>query len=223
MSAGDVGGRPSLPHARHRVPTGGQRVIVRQDAEAEAEAETVREGRTITISLDEVPEDAKAAAAAMGLSIESWLRLFGMGARVAVVQTRQDEKLKRDLQDGKVAEQIGSLVATIVGKKRTRDLATLGTAIASTIIAAVLGIWRGVEGPAYQEAARVAVAPAVEAKQTAAVAVDRTDEHAHAIAELQKAQAKSDEAVNELVGAVARLNGAVVELTKHLPPPGERP
>lgn len=202
MSGGDQGGRPSVPHHQVRVATDRQRVT----------APSTAEPRTITISLDEIPEDLQAFARSTGLSIETLIKGFSLGSKVAVALTRADDKLVVDLEKGKLGERLDSVVTLLGGKRRRRELVALVGFVASAVSAGIMGVWMGVAPQARADAEVAVIAPAIEAKRVAAVAVDRTDLHSAQIAALQESQ-------GELAGAVEKLNGAVTALLARLPEP----
>lgn len=197
--------RPSVPH-HMRVPTDRQRAVAR------GEAESTRESRTITISLDEVPEDLQAFARSTGLSVETLIKGFSLGSKIAVALTRADDKLVIDLEKGKLGEKLDSMILTAAGKKRISWWAQIIGLIIASALAAGQALWHTVE-PRAREAAEVAViAPAIEAKRVATVVSETTDDHEARLSKVEENQA-------EILAAIEKLNGAIVMVVDRLPPP----
>lgn len=195
--------RPSVPHSL-RVPTDRQRAVAR--------GESPPDPRTITISLDDVPEDLQAFARSTGLSIETLIKGFSLGAKVAVGLTRADDKLAVDLSKGKIHEHLDSIQGSIAAKRKLREWAYLAGLVVSVALAAGQGVWN-IVAPKAREAAEVAViAPAIEAKRVAEVIADKADSHAERLDAIEENQ-------RDLAGALERLNGAVIALTSRLPDP----
>lgn len=204
MTPGDQGGRPSVPHAMTRVRTD------RRAAVPPEEAETVRE------SVDPAMAELLAIVRdPSGLSTESVLKLLLIGQRHATAATRQQDALGVGLGVGQMREEFQSIQGTLLGKRRRREMAYLIGFVAAGIFAGAQWVWNTV-APEARAAAEVAViAPAIEAKRVATVAVETTDDHEARITAMENTQ-------KDILAAIEKLNGAVVMVVDRLPEPEPR-
>lgn len=206
MSAGDVGHRPSLPHAMTRVRTD------RASAVPE-EAPTVREpARMLSIPFDEIPEGAKRFADAIGMTIEDFVAMFGIGTKGAVIATRQDDQLRVKLDEGKIIEKLDSMIESRTFRARFRRSVVIGGLLGGWTAAIVLAIYTWARGAAHADAAEVIVAPAVAAEAKVLTLEER-------IAQTEKRHDDTEQTLSDLRASVERLNGAVVALAGKLEEP----
>lgn len=205
MSAGDHGVRPSVPHAMTRVRTDRASAVPPID-----EQETVREN--VDPALAELLALIKDPS---GMSIETVLKLLITGQRHATADTRAKDKLGVDLGVGQVREDFKSVRESIIGRRRIREWIMIVALVLSVATAAGQAVWNLV-APKAREAAEVAViAPAIEAKRVATAAVETADDHEARITKMEATQA-------EILGAIEKLNGAVVMVIDRLPEPPPR-
>ena len=190
MSAGDHGARPSVPHAMTRVRT----------------------DRAPTIPPDEADTKREEIAVPQLLTVEEWKQWQRDHTDEAVKRTRADERLHFDTRLGAMESKIDDLFGTTISKRRRREVVSLVGFVASLIASGIMGIWMAV-APRAREAAEVAViAPAIEAKRVATVAVETTDDHEERLTKVEQTQ-------RQILGAIEKLNGAVVMVIDRLPAP----
>lgn len=208
--------RPSVPHHLARPTTDRQRTTDRRTQD-EAEAETVREPAAAgDTQFDEMLAIIRDPS---GFSVESVLKLLSHAQRYSTAATRQADKLGVDLGVGRLQEQLGSVRESIAAisqgaaeRRRVREWVAIALLCVMTAGAVGQALWNWV-APRAREAAEVAViAPAIEAKRVAEVAVDRADDHEARISKMEKSQ-------EEILGAIEKLNGAVVMVIDRLPDP----
>lgn len=199
------GPRPSVPHAMTRPRTDRARTLATAD-----DAPTVREpDAPMRAELEEMAAVLRDPA---GVTVESFLKLLAISQRHASAAQRQADKLGVDLGVGRVQEEFASIRDTLVGKRRRREWAGLIGSAVGAMVSAALIVWM-IVAPRAREAAEVAViAPAIEAKRVAVATADRTDDHEARILAMERAQ-------EEILGAIEKLNGAVVMVIDRLPEP----
>lgn len=201
MSAGDHGARPSVPHAMTRAHTDRARTVPPE------KAETMRE--TVDRELAEALAIVRDPS---GFTIESVLKLLDLGQRRAVIATRQDDKLRVELEAGRVTERLDSMQASVLGQRRWHE--RLKTYLLGVAVAGAVGqaMWSWLAPRARDEAHATIVAPAVAAEAKVLSVEER-------IAANERKHDETDRVLSDLKASVERLNGAVVALASKLEEP----